>query len=110
MTKKETETADMPPKMVEVPEWNAVDTWQKDIRDYNNPLIGVNVASFDDLLKKLFVNFELLGLPERQAKALTASVRRMGWEWYDHHLPNPNGLASPTYQARRAMGIKVLQD
>ena len=93
--------------MVPVPAWNAVDTWNKEIRDFNNPLIGVNVPSFDDFLAKLFTNFELLGLPERQAKALTSSVRRMGWEWYDKHLPNPTGLASPSRQARRNLGKQI---
>lgn len=107
MTMKDDSSDLVTPKseMVEVPKWNAVDTWQKDIRDYNNPLIGVNVESFDELLGKLFVNFELLGLPERQAKALTSSVRRMGWEWFDKHLPNPNGYSSPSLQARRERGI-----
>ena len=90
---------------VQVPKWQAVDTWQDDLRDYNNPLIGVNIESFDDFLGKLFANFELLGLPDRQAKALVGSVRRMAWEWYDKHLPNPSGLASPSMQARRESGI-----
>jgi len=79
------------------------DTWLEEIQDYDNPLIGVNVPSFDDLLSKLFINFELLGLPDRQAQALKSSVRRMGWEWFDHHLPNPRGLASPSLQARRSL-------
>ena len=93
--------------MVTIPEFNVVDTWLEDIRNYDDPRIGVNVYSFDELLGKLFVNFELLGLPERQAKALTGSVRRMAWEWYDKHLPNPQGLASPSMQARRAAGIEI---
>lgn len=83
-----------------------VDTWLDNIQDYDNPLIGVNVESFDELLGKLFTNFELLGLPERQGKALTGSVRRMAWEWFDRHLPNPSGLASPSMQARRSRGIE----
>lgn len=104
MAKKEIKTADQDPEnMVLVPKWNAVDTWNEDLRDYDNPLIGVNVFSFDDFLGKLFTSFELLGLPDRQAKALTSSVRRMAWEWYDKHLPNPSGLMSPSLQARRAL-------
>lgn len=86
---------------------NEVDTWLEDIRDYDNPLIGVNVYSFDALLGKLFTTFELLGLPERQGSALKGSVRKMAWEWYDKHLPNPSGLASPSLQARRAANINV---
>jgi hypothetical protein len=106
-TEKELEEPTTTPldEMVQIPRWQMVDTWQKDIADYRNPTIGANVDSFDELLGKLFVNFELLGLPERQAKALTGSVRRMGWEWFDRHLPNPSGLASPSLQARRERGI-----
>jgi hypothetical protein len=29
----------------------------------------------------------------------------MSWEWYDKHLPNPSGLASPSLQARRLRQI-----
>lgn len=86
-------------------EFHKVDTWLDDIRDYNNPSIGVNVDSFDAFLGDLFTTFELLGLPDRQAKALKGSVRRMAWKWYDRHLPNPNGLASPSLQARRSRQI-----
>lgn len=86
-------------------EFKKVDTWEDDIRDYDNPLIGVNVDSFDFLLGKMFLTFELLGLPDRQAKALKATIRRTGWEWYDNHLPNPSGLASPSLQARRLRQI-----
>lgn len=82
------------------------DNWLEDIRDYDNPLILVNVQSYDFLLGKLFTHFELLGLPDRQAKALRSSVRTMAWEWFDHHLPNPSGLASPSMQGRRAAGIE----
>lgn len=94
-------------KSIQTPEdWKKPDTWSDDIRDYDNPLIGVNVQSFDHLLGKLFTHFELLGLPDRQAKALRSSVRTMSWEWFDHHLPNPSGLASPSLQGRRAAGIE----
>lgn len=86
-------------------EWQKVDTWLKDIRDYDNPSIGVNVDSFDNFLGKLFMTFELLGLPDRQGKALRGSVRKMAWEWYDRHLPNPSGLSSPSLQARRLRQI-----
>lgn len=86
------------------------DTWLEEIQDYDNPLIGVNVFSFDDLLAKLFINFELLGLPDRQAQALKSSVRRMGWEWFDRHLPNPRGLASPSLQARRNLEARNKPD
>lgn len=111
MAKKEIKTADQDPNnMVLVPKWKAVDTWNEEIRDFDNPLIGVNVHSFDDFLGKLFMYFELLGLPDRQAKALTSSVRRMAWEWYDRHLPNPTGLASPSLQARRNIGKIKLED
>lgn len=85
---------------------NEVDTWKEDIADYNNPLIGVNVYSFDELLGDLFTTFELLGLPERQGQALKGTVRKMGWKWYDKHLPNPHGLMSPSMQARRAAQIE----
>jgi len=81
------------------------DTWLDDIQDYDNPLIAVNVDSFDYFLGKLFTTFELLGLPDRQGKALKGSVRKMAWEWYDKHLPNPHGLAYPSLQARRARQI-----
>lgn len=90
-----------------VDKWHAVDTWNDEIRDFNNPLIGVNVPSFDGFLAELFTQFELLGLPDRQAKALTSSVRKMAWKWYDRHLPNPTGLASPSRQARRNLGKKI---
>src|SRR5215813_13832524 len=94
-------------KSIQVPEeYKKVDTWEDDIRDYDNPLIGVNVFSFDALLGKLFTHFELLGLPDRQAKALRSSTRQMAWEWFDHHLPNPSGLASPSLQGRRVAGIE----
>lgn len=82
------------------------DTWLDDIQDYDNPLIGVNVQSFDYLLGKLFTHFELLGLSERQALALRSSVRQMAWEWFNTHLPNPSGLADPSLQARRTAGIE----
>lgn len=87
-------------------EYHKVDTWLDEIRDYNNPLIGVNVFSFDEFLGKLFTTFELLGLPDRQGKALKGSVRKMAWDWYDKHLPNPQGYASPSLQARRAAQIE----
>lgn len=83
-----------------------VDTWLVDIQDYDNPVIGVNVQSFDELLGRLFTHFELLGLTDRQRIALTSSVRQMGWAWFDNHLPNPNGLAYPSLQGRRAAGIE----
>jgi hypothetical protein len=86
-------------------EFKKVDTWEDDIKDYDNPLIGVNVDSFDELLGKLFTTFELLGLPDRQGKALRSTIRKMSWEWYDKHLPNPSGLASPSLQARRLRQI-----
>lgn len=86
-------------------EFQKVDTWLDEIQDYDNPMIGVNVHSFDGFLGELFMQFELLGLPDRQAKALRSSVRRMAWKWYDRHLPNPNGLASPSLQARRLARI-----
>lgn len=93
-------------KLVTPDQHKIPDTWEEDIKDYDNPLIGVNVYSFDGLLGKLFTHFELLGLPDRQAKALRSSTRQMAWEWFDHHLPNPSGLASPSLQGRRAAGIE----
>lgn len=79
---------------------------QEDIKDYDNPIIEVDVKSFDYLIGKLFSQLELLGLPDRQAQAYRSSVRRMFWEWYNNHLPNPHGLSDPSLQGRRAQGLE----
>lgn len=82
------------------------DTGEKDIKDYDNPVIGIGVLEFDYLIGKLFNHAELLGLPERQLAAYRSSVRDMFWEWFNTWLPNPKGLADVSYQARVAQGVE----
>jgi hypothetical protein len=94
------------PKLKPILTEGIADTFREDIADYDNPLAGVNVQSFDYFLGKLFTHFELLGLPERQALALRSSTRQVAWDWYDNLLPNPNGLASVSMQARKNQGIE----
>lgn len=76
--------------------------------DYDNPKAAVTVESLDYLIGRLFTHTELLGLPDRQLKAYQSTVRKMFWEWYNNHLPNPSGLVDISHQARVRAGIEQL--
>lgn len=79
---------------------------EEQIEDFNNPIAKVSVNNLDYLIGEIFLQTELLGLPERQHQAYKKIVRAKFWEWYNGHLPNRTGLADPSYQARQYHGIE----
>jgi len=83
---------------------NTYDSWE--IADYNNPIAGIAVGSVDHLIGEVFLQTELLGLPERQLSAYKKLIRRKFWDWFNSNLPNPTGLADVSHQARLSQGIE----
>lgn len=81
-----------------------------DIKDYNNPTVEISVGNVDYLISEIFLQTELLGLPERQLGAFKKIVRRQFWDWFNAGLPNPHGLADPSHQARVYHGIEPGHD
>jgi len=90
-------------EMIDRPD-NTYDSWE--IADYDNPVAGITVANVDNLIGKLFIQTELLNLPERQYNAYKKIVRELFWEWFNSNLPNPTGLADVSHQARVSQGIE----
>lgn len=89
--------------MIDTPD-NTYDSW--DIADYDNPIAGITVNDVDVLIGDVFMQTELLGLPERQLSAYKKVVRQTFWNWYNTNLPNPTGLSDVSRQARVANGIE----
>lgn len=78
----------------------------EDIEDYNNPIVEIGVGNVDYLISEIFLQTEILGLPERQLGAYKKIVRRQFWSWFNGNLPNPHNLADPSSQARQYHGIE----
>lgn len=84
-------------QVIDTPD-NTYDSW--DISDYDNPVAGIGVLDVDHLIGQVFMQTELLGLPERQHNAYKKVIRKMFWDWYNTNLPNPTGLSDVSHQAR----------